>query len=219
MSSVKLPEYLQRTAYGTKPDPDGFSTPFQYGLNTKLGFFDWLKTKPENLTNFNLAMVSFHDKPEAIDAYPFTAELSLDSPSAEGDEVLLVDVGGGRGHVVEAIRKRLPEMKGRMVVQDLQETIDEIQDPKGFEPMAHDFFTPQPIKGFQPTASPTKKLHFTNHSPFYQVPASTTSVESYTTGRMPTVRKYLPTPPPPCSRAAPRSSSPTSCSQTWTPQR
>ena len=34
-----------------------------------------------------------------------------------------------------------------MMIQDLKETIDEIKDHDGFEPMAYDFFTPQPVKG------------------------------------------------------------------------
>lgn len=35
-----------------------------------------------------------------------------------------------------------------MVLQDLPNTIKQAGDGKGvFEPMAHDFFTPQPVKG------------------------------------------------------------------------
>ncbi|KAH0562257.1 hypothetical protein GP486_003042 [Trichoglossum hirsutum] len=146
-SSLKLPQYLQRTAYGTKPDPDGFRTPFQYGENTKLNIFEWLKTRPEQLKTFNLAMeaVSFRTL-QSIEVYPFGTELGL-NPSSSEDEVLLVDVGGGHGHKVAAMRAKFPDLKGRMIVQDLKETIDEIQDPKGFEPMVHDFFAPQPVKG------------------------------------------------------------------------
>jgi O-methyltransferase domain len=79
-----------------------------------------------------------------VSHYPFSAELA----AGDGEnEILLVDVGGGRGHIVEAIRESFPELKGRMIVQDLKETVEEIEDPKGFEPMAHDFFQPQPVKG------------------------------------------------------------------------
>ncbi|KAH0558825.1 hypothetical protein GP486_004537 [Trichoglossum hirsutum] len=147
LPSLKLPEYLQRTAYGTKPDPDGFQTPLQYGENTKLDLFQWLKTKPEQFKTFNLAMESLTAKSLAgIEAYPFDTELGL-NPSSTEDEILLVDVGGGHGQKVEAIRARYPDLKGRMVVQDLKEAIDEIQDAKGFKPMVHDFFTPQPVEG------------------------------------------------------------------------
>jgi demethylsterigmatocystin 6-O-methyltransferase len=83
---------------------------------------------------------------QTIQAYPFGPELGL-NPSSTEDEVLLVDVGGGHGQKVLAMRARFPDLKGRMIVQDLKETIDEIQDPKGFEHMVHDFFTPQPVKG------------------------------------------------------------------------
>ncbi|KAI9857963.1 MAG: hypothetical protein M1813_007932 [Trichoglossum hirsutum] len=144
---LKLPEYLQRTAYGTRPDPDGFQSAFQYAENTKLDCFEWLKTRPEQLKTFNLAMESRSDRTlQTIQAYPFGPELGL-NPSSTEDEVLLVDVGGGHGQKVLAMRARFPDLKGRMIVQDLKETIDEIQDPKGFEHMVHDFFTPQPVKG------------------------------------------------------------------------
>jgi O-methyltransferase domain len=146
-ASYKLPEYLRRTAYGTKPDPDGFDLPIQYALGFKQSFFDWLETQPDRRATFNLAIKSISLKTvQALVAYPFNTELGQNPPSTE-DEVLLVDVGGGRGHVAEVIRENLRGMKGRIIVQDLKGTIDEIQAPKDFEPMVHDFFTPQPIKG------------------------------------------------------------------------
>ncbi|KAI9778067.1 MAG: hypothetical protein M1839_008371 [Geoglossum umbratile] len=147
-ASYKLPEYLRRTAYGAQPDPDGYDLPIQYAFDFKnQNIFQWLNLHPERMTTFNLAMKFAPLKAaQAIVAYPFDKELGQNPPGAE-DEVVLVDVGGGRGHVAEAIKARYPGMGGRVVVQDLKETIDEIKDPKGFEPMTHDFFTPQPIKG------------------------------------------------------------------------
>ncbi|KAI9763809.1 MAG: hypothetical protein M1840_009063 [Geoglossum simile] len=144
-ASYKFPEYLRRTSYDTKPDPDGFSDPTRYALGTKESVFSWLLTQPDRLTNFNLAMKTNSSKAKkALSNYPFGAELAAGDSE---NEILIVDVGGGRGHVVEAIRARFPGLKGRMIVQDLRETVEEIEDPKGFEPMAHDFFEPQPVKG------------------------------------------------------------------------
>lgn len=52
------------------------------------------------------------------------------------------------GHVLELILQRNPGLPGRFVVQDVEEIVS-LADPneKAFEVMAHDFFTPQPIKG------------------------------------------------------------------------
>ncbi|KAI7782807.1 hypothetical protein LA080_012848 [Diaporthe eres] len=81
----------------------------------------------------------------AATAYPFDRELGkLDIK--EGD-VAIVDVAGGQGHIMGDVRKQNPELKGRIVVQDLQSVLDAAPDgpPEGVEFMAHDIFKPQPI--------------------------------------------------------------------------
>lgn len=68
--------------------------------------------------------------------------------------VLLVDIGGGTGRDIIEFRQRYPDVKGRLVLQDLQSVIDEAFSlPPGVETMAHDFFTPQPIQGCTPSSS------------------------------------------------------------------
>jgi hypothetical protein len=106
----KLPEYLQRTAYGTRPDPDGFANPFEYSIGAKQSLF--LKAHPERMATFNLAMefIPFNAA-HAIEAYPYDVELTNNPPSSE-DEILVVDVGGGHGHFVEGVRKRYPGLRG-----------------------------------------------------------------------------------------------------------
>jgi len=81
--------------------------------------------------------------------YPFssdTGELSSDS-----NAVTLVDIGGGFGQAIKSIRAEYPSLKGRFILQDLPKTINQIDlgqaQKEGFEPLIHDFFTPQPIKG------------------------------------------------------------------------
>ena len=49
------------------------------------------------------------------------------------------------------LRTAFPELKGKMIVQDIAVMIDMVDKAQaqtfGLEPMAHDFFTPQPVKG------------------------------------------------------------------------
>jgi hypothetical protein len=64
--------------------------------------------------------------------------------------VAIVDIGGGRGQFLERLREESPELPGRFVLQDLQQSIDLLRATRKdlcFEPMAHDMFTPQPISG------------------------------------------------------------------------
>ncbi len=67
----------------------------------------------------------------------------------EQDEkaVTMVDVGGSLGHELLELKKRYPELPGRLVLQDLPETIKGVAETKVFEPAVHDFFTPQPVEG------------------------------------------------------------------------
>ena len=88
-----------------------------------------------------------------IEWFPVESEIlsAIHHGSAEkNDEAppLVVDVGGNKGHDLERFLARFPQAKGRLVLQDLQSTIDNIQDlSPGIQAMPHDFFAPQPVKG------------------------------------------------------------------------
>ncbi|KAI1615060.1 O-methyltransferase-domain-containing protein [Exophiala viscosa] len=83
--------------------------------------------------------------------YPVQERL-IQGATGEHDSVFLVDVGGSTGHDLSAFLALHPlgTFPGHLVVQDRAEVIDTI--PKGslsagIQPMAHDFFTPQPVQG------------------------------------------------------------------------
>ena len=63
------------------------------------------------------------------------------------EEVILVDVGGGHGHVLEDFRKQRPDIKGRVIVQDLPGVIEGRAPVNGVEVMAYNMFTTQPVRG------------------------------------------------------------------------
>jgi hypothetical protein len=80
--------------------------------------------------------------------YP-VGERLIDGFDSKNSEVLLVDVGGGRGHDCQLFTSRHSSHPGRVILQDQEEVIASIQDKDKlpFESEAHDFFTPQPVKG------------------------------------------------------------------------
>ncbi|KAF2263590.1 S-adenosyl-L-methionine-dependent methyltransferase [Lojkania enalia] len=63
------------------------------------------------------------------------------------DAVLLVDIGGGNGHDIAAFHVAYPYAPGKLVLQDLQPVLSNIQSlDKNIICQPHDFFQPQPIK-------------------------------------------------------------------------
>jgi len=83
------------------------------------------------------------------------------------DDVALVDVGGSLGHVLEDVRRYVPGLKGRLVLEDLEETVKRGEVGDGIEVLPYDFLeSVQPIKGiFYPNKRGnsadclTKELH------------------------------------------------------------
>lgn len=75
--------------------------------------------------------------------------LSLDEDILEwpAGKPFFVDVGGGTGQQCIALRERWPEMKSRIVLQDLPSLVNKVQVPEGIDVMAYDFFTKQPVIG------------------------------------------------------------------------
>lgn len=138
----KLPDYLESTSF--KNPEDSAKNLFQFATQTELNFFDWLHTQPRQLDIFSAAMAASSARQEG----PLTTKVSGLFP-ADGSEhrVLMVDVGGGRGQILNALRKNREDLKGLMIVQDLPREIDGRQSSEEVQGMAYDFFTPQPVQG------------------------------------------------------------------------
>ncbi|KAF7585962.1 hypothetical protein BBP40_009771 [Aspergillus hancockii] len=109
--------------------------------------FEEIYESPERYSRLSDAMVAQDSALRADGIYPWMGELGS---LATDDKPTIVDVGGGRGHVLEQIKTTAPDLKGRFILQDLPtviETNGERLVPLGIESMAHDFFDPQPIRG------------------------------------------------------------------------
>lgn len=133
---------------GYKSPTDSLNCPFQLTFATELPFFEYLCQDPEILKDFNTFMKRNRgSRKHWIDWFPVESEILSAIPSAE-NETLLVDVGGGKGHDLERLLSKYPQTKGRLVLQDLPDTINSIEQlSPDIHPMSHNFFTPQPVKG------------------------------------------------------------------------
>lgn len=118
---------------------------FQYAMQTELDFFDWLHTQPKTLETFSAAMAASSAFQQSTVVNVVSELFSLDNSSSD-NETLLVDVGGGRGRILNEVRKARPELKGGMVVQDLSKEIAGREPADGIQNMVYDFFTPQPVQ-------------------------------------------------------------------------
>ena len=76
---------------------------------------------------------------------------TIDPSDRDSESVVMVDVGGGAGHQCIALRQAHPDLRGRVVLQDLPGTIamtdrDALQR-LGIDAQGHDFMTTQPVAG------------------------------------------------------------------------
>jgi hypothetical protein len=142
---VKMPEYLKKIGYQTPTDPA--NGPFQYAFDTEKSAFDYWNDKPEIIANFNTFMKGKRaSRPSWAEWWPVDS-LLLQPGDLDSEKVLVVDVGGGRGHDIEGFRNMFPN-RGRLVLEDQPSVIADIQElHPDIERVGHNFFTPQPIIG------------------------------------------------------------------------
>jgi hypothetical protein len=143
-----LPRYFE--THGYKSPGDAFNGPFQFARNTDLHGFDWISRNPKLQKAMNVVMQLARQSNggrEWCDVFPVEEKLAVRDPEKD---VAIVDVGGGLGQVLVSLRERFPELKGKMVVQDLPVVVESIKPgdlPEGVEAMGVDFFKAQPVKG------------------------------------------------------------------------
>lgn len=81
-----------------------------------------------------------------FDFFPLQEQVAKGFKGGDG-AVILVDVGGARGHEVEAIKKKYLNLRGRFILQNLPATVEQELPVPDMEAVAHDSFTAQPVKG------------------------------------------------------------------------
>ena len=108
-------------------------------MSTELDYFSWAKQHPETLTWFQKLM-SVPREGDWFDVVQFSDACAV-------DRAHFVDIGGSIGHQCRRLKDKYPDLTGRIICQDLEETINSAPPMvSGVEMLAHDFFTPQPVK-------------------------------------------------------------------------
>lgn len=131
-----LPDYMPEQKYQTETNG---KFAWHKAMSTELDFFPWAKQHPEKLGWFQNLMSVPRDG-EWFDVIPFTDNCSP-------DQAHFVDIGGNIGHQCRRLKAKYPDLQGRIICQDLEETINSAPPMvPGVEMMAHDFFTPEPVK-------------------------------------------------------------------------
>ncbi|KAI9684553.1 MAG: hypothetical protein M1822_005641 [Bathelium mastoideum] len=143
---VRMQDYFRERGFSSPTDPiDG---PMQWTLNTKMPYFEYVQQDPGRLKAFNQLMTRWRGSSKHwTEWYPVQSEI-LDGASTDASEPILVDMGGARGHGLEAFLRRFPSTHGRLLLQDLPKTIETVDHlAPAIKATVHDFFTPQPVKG------------------------------------------------------------------------
>ncbi|KAL4935114.1 hypothetical protein BDV06DRAFT_207631 [Aspergillus oleicola] len=145
-----LPEYFKDFQHQNPTSND--KTPFNYHFKTDLGPFEWMtQTSHEIQRDFIQFMAVSRSTGQAWTTYWDVKHRIFDGVEINHDTPLLVDIGGGVGQDLHLVKKALGHViKGQLVVEDQASVIknvpNAVHDPN-FVYLAHDFFTPQPIRG------------------------------------------------------------------------
>ncbi|KAL4990839.1 S-adenosyl-L-methionine-dependent methyltransferase [Aspergillus falconensis] len=147
---ASLPSYFRSTGHVFPGDET--NGPFQHAYNTTLSAFDWWGQDPALSANFNTFMTGTAGagkKSHWVNWFPVQEHL-LDEARRDKNAVLLVDVGGGRGHDLVTFLTKFCDAPGRAILQDLPGVIDDYQPDdvwgERIEPVKHSFFDVQPIQ-------------------------------------------------------------------------
>ncbi|KAK8124333.1 S-adenosyl-L-methionine-dependent methyltransferase [Apiospora kogelbergensis] len=140
----KMPEYLMQAGYKNPADPNNGI--FQYTKDFKGSLFDYYDKNLKEGATFNNMMGGVMAKQAGmLDIYPY--ERLADSLPNDSDTPLLVDVGGNVGHDINKLLAHQPEACRRLVLQDRPDVVQLAKCPPSVRVLAHDFFTPQPVRG------------------------------------------------------------------------
>lgn len=145
--AARIVPYMREHGFKQFPRRPQEMDPTQFAFDGRM-MWDYLKDTPEMKNSFDTLMRENRsgNKPW-FTIYPFAAEMG--AACQDANEVLLVDIGGNRGADILDFHQTHPDLPGRLILQDLPETIANVDKAamSGIELQPYDFFTPQPVQG------------------------------------------------------------------------
>lgn len=145
-----MPNFLRKLEYETPNDPNktGF---MEMSGGKKLwemfaqhpGLVETFQANMEAITDMRFDWTQIYDTRELLRGFDF---------DEEGNNTLLVDVGGGKGTDVNRLLKKHPEIAaGRIILQELAGVVDAAKAAGTVSDkvvcQTHDFFEEQPVVG------------------------------------------------------------------------
>ncbi|KAI9036881.1 S-adenosyl-L-methionine-dependent methyltransferase [Aspergillus affinis] len=138
-----LPDFLRESEYQNPSDRQ--RTAFQRAHHTDNTVFTWFMTHPGFSVDFSAWMAAQRNGERTwLDVFPLDRLVMKTAPTSAP---LFVDIGGGVGHQCVALLERLPQLVGRVVLEDLAPVVAHALPHPRVERLAHDFWTPQPVMG------------------------------------------------------------------------
>ncbi|POR37888.1 Demethylsterigmatocystin 6-O-methyltransferase, partial [Tolypocladium paradoxum] len=145
-----MPAYFNE--YGLKEPTGRYKTIFAFAAgDPDLTVWEHPNRSPERKANFMASMAAMGSRMPMTGSYDFS--WILDKMSDAGDRALVVDVGGGSGHALQAIVKATPGLPmNRCVVEDLEAVVEEAKatatgEVKQAQFVAMGFHSQQPVTG------------------------------------------------------------------------
>jgi demethylsterigmatocystin 6-O-methyltransferase len=131
----ELPDLLKDTQYA---DPEDITnTGIQRAWKTDLSLFLWFQEQPEELSHFqHYLTMNRSGRPIFLDVYPV---LEKTETNMDPERALFVDVRGGYGTQAIAFQKKYPNLPGRVIIEDLPETVKHLARHPGVEALAQRF--------------------------------------------------------------------------------
>lgn len=137
-----MPGFLRQNNY--QDVTDSKATVFQPAHKTDLDSYTWFSQNPQHLVPLiNYMAVEQNNRGRWLNEYPIERHTEGWDPNLP----VFVDMGGNVGQYCAMFKKRFPDVPGRVILQDLPDTLIRATQTPGVETFAHDFFEPQPLKG------------------------------------------------------------------------
>lgn len=93
-------------------------------------------------------MTALRGQRKWLDVLDFEALIKTDAV-IDAETPVFVDVGGGIGSQCAILKEKLPNLPGRVILQDLPVVLEHALSTEGVEITAHNFWCEQPVKGME----------------------------------------------------------------------